>query len=153
VTTLLVTALSMALYLVFAGTVSTSELIAAILVGILATLWAYLVQRHSEQRFRYTMELNILLPRMVRLVVQGTYRTTIALLKSALTGISPGKALRVDFEPGPRDSATDRTRRALAVLAASLAPDSFVVRLDRGRETLVHSITNTNSKRGRRLLT
>jgi multisubunit Na+/H+ antiporter MnhE subunit len=153
VTTLLVAALSMALYLVFAGTVGTSELIAAVLIGILATLWASLLQRHSERRFRYSTELNILLPRMVRLVIQGTYRTTIALLKSALAGTSPGKALRVDFDPGPRDSATDRTRRALAILAASVAPDSFIVRLDRGREALVHSITDTDSKRDRRLLT
>ncbi|HEX4149974.1 MAG TPA: hypothetical protein VHY20_13340, partial [Pirellulales bacterium] len=57
------------------------------------------------------------------------------------TGGSPGRSARFRFHPGAREDARARTRRAVALLAASFAPDRFVVSLESGRgEALFHHI-------------
>lgn len=53
----------------------------------------------------------------------------------------PGRADARPFRPGKANAPSDRARRASAVLAASLAPASFVVDVPLGRgEVLMHGI-------------
>jgi hypothetical protein len=149
----LVAAMTVSLYLAFAGTFGISELAMAVCCGILAVMWSCLVRRHSQRRFRFTRALYDFAAQTPRLLLTGTSRTTGVLLKVVILGTHrAGRALKVEFDPGRRDSGRDRSRRVLAVLIASLAPDSFVVRLDRGRTALLHSIVAPQSVRDPRLL-
>jgi len=138
---------SILLYLLLAGSAGTHEIIAAVLVTILVFVWTRAVRRCTERRFDYSRELNALSRRIPQVLLKGTLRGTWALLLGRR-----GRAMEFNFEHGALHSSTDRARRAVALLVASLAPDSFVTRLDQGRQALFHDITANNLKRDSRWL-
>jgi hypothetical protein len=130
-----------ALYLLFAGQVSASEAGTGLVLAVAATIWAWLIRRCSDRTFEGGPEHLRVWGRALGGLPGATWRTGLALGRAALAGGSPGLALRHPFRYGPVEDGRDRARRASAVLAASLAPDSFVIRLERERdEVLVHTL-------------
>lgn len=130
------------LYLVLAGQVSADEIVAAIGLGGGATGWYALARRCSPRRFVFSNDHVRPWLRAVGALAPATVRTAGVLLRVAITGGAPGKAVEQAFSTGPDAGPRDRARRASAVLAASLSPESFVVRAEVGRsEALVHAIT------------
>jgi hypothetical protein len=128
-------------YLIFAGTVSFDELITGAAVATLATAWAYLISGCARRRFGASREQIVPALRAIAGLAPATLRTAAILTGAALRGGSPGRALRSPLRFGVWDDPAARSRRALAVLCASLAPDRFVVHLDQGRsEAVMHAI-------------
>lgn len=141
-------------YLLFAGTVSSHELSTSAVLASGAVLWAYAILRCSPRRYAMTLAHVIAWSKAIRGLVPAIVRTWIVLLQTAVLGGSPGRALEISFSRGPEDEPEDRARRASAVLIASLAPDSYVVRAAQGRDrVLIHTILRSNGARDPRWLT
>lgn len=132
-------------YLLFAGTVSANELITAAAVAALASAWAYLISDCARQRFGAQHEQIVPALRALAGLAPATLRTALVLSRVATHGGTPGRALRNPLRFGVDDDPAARSRRALAVLGASLAPDRFVVHLDRRRsEAVMHAIAQAD---------
>ncbi|TXM67277.1 hypothetical protein FV226_22250 [Methylobacterium sp. WL12] len=126
-------------YLVFAGTVSVNECVAAIVCATLATAWWWGVGRRGGVRFHFDRAAF----RPLGAAIQDLPRQT------ARAGRHLVEALRADGAGGriceqsvaelawvtPRGPAAPAAR-AVGLLAASLAPDSFVLVLDRAHGTV-----------------
>ena len=137
--TCLVWCLAFATYLLFAGDVRVDELIAAFVLASLATVWAAVVRRCSRLRFAPSAEAFSHLLRALARLPAAAARTGRALPKVAVLRSSK-RAQECRFRYG-RTGARDRTRRALAVICASLAPDRFVVDVEPDAQTaLLHDI-------------
>lgn len=90
----------------------------------------------------------------IRGLLPALLRTAAVLVKAAVPGGSPGRAIEPVFLRGAEDDPGDRARRASAVLIASFAPDSFVVRAPEDEDrVLMHTILSTDSPRDPRWLT
>lgn len=128
-------------YLLFAGTISADELVTGTVLASLATLWAYVVRQNTHRRFSAAREQIRPVLRAVAGVVPATMRTSAVLLEAVTRGSSPGRTMRCRFRFGFSEDPRARSRRALAVLCASLTPDRFVVIVERARsEALIHTI-------------
>lgn len=131
-------------YLLFAGTISVNEVITGGVVATLAAAWAYLMSDCSRRRFSAHGEQIVPCLRAIGGLGPATVRTAAVLARAALRGGSPGRAGRGPFHFGLDDDPAARSRRALAVLCASLAPDRFVVHLDRRRnDAVMHAVVHT----------
>jgi hypothetical protein len=140
-TAALVWLVSLATYLLLAGQVSKSEIAVGVVLASGATGWYLLLRHCSTRRFAPTAEhLSVWLRTLLKLV-PATLRTGAVLVRVAALGGSPGTVRAVPFADGELDDPVQRARRATAILAASLAPDSFVVRANHGKgQALIHSI-------------
>ena len=128
-------------YLIFAGTISVNELITGAVAATLAAAWAYVISDCARRRFGAHREQIVPTLRAIAGLGPATLRTAAVLIGAALHGGSPGRALRGPLRFGVCDDPAARSRRALAVLCASLAPDRFVVHLDHRRsEAVMHAI-------------
>lgn len=138
---ILIGCFSFALYILFAGETSASELVTGGVLAVLSTLWVSLIRRASGVLFRFSR--GLIGPVLVGVlhIIPAVARTGAVFLRVAMAGRSPGFARLNDFDAGVREHPEDRTRRAVAVLLASLAPDRFVVQVEyRRREVMIHSI-------------
>lgn len=144
--TIVLWAAAFAVYLLFAGTVSLHELVTACVMASLASLWGYALREVSGERFAASLgQIPPMLRTLAGLPV-ATGRTGAILIAAAATGSIIGRAVRTRIEPGPRYDPAGRSRRALAVLAASLAPPRFVVAFERGRaEAILHAIERVDA--------
>lgn len=123
-------------YLVFAGSVSLNEGLAGIACASLGTAWWWAVGRRGGVRFRFDRAaLRPLGPAILGLPRQ-TVRVGLGLMRAVL-GRSGGGATR------ERSAATiawarseSSAARAVGLFAASLAPDSYVLTLDREHGTV-----------------
>ncbi len=127
-------------YLVFAGTISGSEIATGIVVAALTTLWAALIRLDSEVQFAFRGDaLMRMLKELLRVPI-AAIRVGARLL-AAIAGRPPGRPVLQQFRYGAEDDPMERSRRAAAVLGASVAPDKFVLRIDKGRDVvLLHEI-------------
>jgi hypothetical protein len=140
-TTTVVWCLAFGSYLIFAGTISFNELITAALVATLSAAWAYLIAACSRRRFSAHREQIFPVLCAIGSLGPATLRTGAALTHAVLRGGSPGRAVRSPLRFGMCDDRAARSRRAVAVLGASLTPDRFVVHLDHRRsEAVLHTI-------------
>ena len=129
-------------YLVLAGQVSPDEGAAAVVLGAGGTLLWVLLRRVSDRRFRFDRWSALALVRALVGLPTGTFRVGRTLL-AALSGDVSGRRLEQIFHGGERDDPSEAGRRATVVLAASLAPDSFVLRVERGRDMIaVHALAD-----------
>lgn len=130
-----------ALYLLLAGSTSPTEVATGAAVASLATLWARGTGRAAPRRFAGTRGHFGAWARAIRRLVPATLRTGAVLAQVAIRGGSPARAYAVAFVRGPEDDAQTRGRRATALLTASLAPDSYVLRAAPARaEVLLHAL-------------
>ncbi|TNC12697.1 hypothetical protein FF100_13580 [Methylobacterium terricola] len=132
---------TLALYLLLAGAAGTHEVATGIVVAGLTTAWAGRIRTEAKRHFRFSRTHLAPWSRALAGLGSATLRTGAALARAVLVGSHPGHAHRRPFRRGPEDEPAERARRAGAVLLASLAPDSFVLRADPGRdEALIHAL-------------
>lgn len=130
-----------AAYVLFAGQFSADELTAAVLCGLVAALWTGALHRVAKVRFHFQAGTAGAVLRAVTGIPSGTLAVGLRLLR-ALVGAQSGEMSQAPFFRGRDDDPSDAGRRAVAVLAQSLAPDSFVARLPEGRgEIDIHHLT------------
>lgn len=133
--------LAFAGYLLFAGQFSGHELAAATVLASAATLWTFLIRRCAPRRFALSWRHAFVWAHAIGAAAPATWRVLGVLARVALLGGSPGRESVARFLRGAEDDPHDRARRAHAVLAASLAPDSFVVRAQPLHEhVLAHTV-------------
>jgi hypothetical protein len=141
-------------YLLFTGTVSGHELATAAVLASGATAWALAITHCSACRFAFTRAQAIAWAKAIRALVPALLRTSVVLAKAAVLGSSPGRAIESVFLRGAEGDPDDRARRASAVLIASFAPDSFVVRAPVNEDrVLMHTILQSDAPRDSRWLT
>lgn len=144
---LLVWCITLATYLLFAGTISRNELVTAGLLAFLAAGWAFLIWRISIEHFATRVQHLPPILRAVRGLVPATARTAFVLLTVIAKLRTPGRAVGTRFRFGESADPVERSRRALAVLCASLAPDRFVVVIERGRaEAILHVLRQAKTE-------
>ena len=133
---------SLAAYMLLAGTSSASEFATGLVISAIATTWATIVRRASPRRFSFSGGHLRTWVRASRTVPGATLLTARALAGAILR--SHDQASRADERPfrhGRAAAGAEHGRRATAVLAASLAPASFVVGIEGDRDrALVHTI-------------
>jgi hypothetical protein len=131
----------LALYLLLAGETGIHEVATGIVVASVMTAWAGRIRAEAKRHFRFSRAHLAPWGRALAGLGPATLRTGAALARAILGGTHPGRAHRRPFRRGPEDEPAERARRAGAVLLASLAPDSFVLRADPGRdEVLLHAL-------------
>lgn len=130
-------------YLVFAGQLTTDELVAAALIGLAGALWWFSVQRKAQVRLRLEPAAAGAAVRAVVGLPQACVRVA-ARFCAIITGGKGGRIVEEAFETGRQNEPRDFGRRAVALLAASLAPDSFVVRVDKEAHRLRSHVVLTH---------
>lgn len=140
--TILIWCVTFVMYLLFAGTISTNELVTAVILASLATGWAVLIRASSPRRFAYSREFLPPIARACASLLPATARIGALLFRIAAVGGTPGRSHLTDFHYGRRNDPMQRARRAVAVLLASLAPDRFVIDIDRSRrQVFIHNLS------------
>ena len=129
-------------YLVLAGQVSVDEVVAGVTLGGLSVVWHAVVCRCSRHRFTFERHAGLALLRAIA-GFPGAIPRVGSRLAIALVRDVSGHTAEQPFHRGRLDDPRDKARRATVLLAASLAPDSYVLRLPVDEETIViHGITS-----------
>ncbi|MGU3467050.1 hypothetical protein ACLBXO_19570 [Methylobacterium sp. C33D] len=127
-------------YMVFAGSLSVNEGMAAVGCASIGTLWWWGVGRRGGLRFRFDREALRPLGPAILAAPRRTARVGLHLLR-AILGRTGGGASRersaAAIAWATPDGETAPAARAVGLLAASLAPDSYVLTLDRAHGTVV----------------
>lgn len=132
---------SFALYLLFAGQLGAHEAWTGAAIASLTPLWARRVQARASRHFAVSRVHVAPWLRGLARLPPATLRTGIALLRALGSGTDLGHAQRWVFQRGREDDPVERGRRASAVMLASLAPESFVLRTDPGDGgVLIHAL-------------
>lgn len=140
-------------YLLFAGQVSADELVASIIAGFCAGAWLALLRRRAQVQFELRLAVVPALMRAVAALPGACAKVGVALFRSAITGRG-GVIIAQGFDTGRQNEAHEVGRRGAAMLLASLAPDGYVVRVDKEAHCLrshviVPSPSPLNTKWGR----
>jgi|GEM_PF-1391386 len=127
-------------YLVFAGSLSVNEGLAMVACATLGTVWWWAVGRRGGIRFHF--DRAMLKP--LGMALLGMPRQTVRVgvhLAQALLGRAEGGVVRersaAEIPWATPHGGTASAERAVGLLAASLAPDSYVLSLDREHGTVV----------------
>lgn len=121
------------LYVLFAGTISMHEIVVAAVLASMATVWAIVIRYNAEQSFTFRADAIVPVARATLQLAPATLTTLVRLLTATAGGTAPGHFATELFHFG-RDDPPERFRRAAAVLAASLTPECFVVRIHKERD-------------------
>lgn len=145
--------LAFAGYLLFAGQFSVHELGVAAALACGATAWTWAIRSCAPRHFVFSWRhLHVWLC-AIGAAAPATWRIFGVLARVAVFGGSPGREDIARFMRGAEGDPHERARRASAVLAASLAPDSFVVRAEPGHdEVLIHTLLPPRARDPRWLL-
>ena len=119
------------LYLLLAGELNQVELIFGSAVALIATVAAGIAHRHSPVHFVALKEAL----RPLAAIPGKAIADSIIVLFAVCQG-KAGRFREINFDPG-NQSSRSATRRALVVTGASVAPNSFVVRLNFEHHTLL----------------
>ena len=130
-----------AAYLVLAGQVSGDEVVAGLVLGGLGVAWHAVVCRCSRHSFAFERHAGPAVLQALGNLPGATLRVG-SRLATALVRDVEGHIVEQPFHRGRLDDTRDVARRATVVLATSLAPDSYVLRLPVDEETiLIHAMT------------
>ena len=129
-----------AIYLLLAGQVSGDEIVAGAVCAAAAVIWWVGTHRASDHRFAFDAGSWAAVGRACRNLPWAVLSVGAVLLR-ALVRPEAGEVAHWFFAHGRRTDPGDGGRRAIGVLAASLAPDSFVLRTPAERdEIVVHTL-------------
>ena len=125
------------LYLVFAGTVGATEIGAGLAATASVAALATAVHRQRTRSLRLLPPLQLLLRPLLGVVVDSG-RVGVVLARAVLRRPAgqAGQVVRQAFRQGGENPA-DAGRRGLVVLAASLAPNGYVLHIPAGEDTMV----------------
>lgn len=129
------------LYLLFASKLAGSEVVVGFAAAALAATGATLTSRAARQRFRARVRWLLLLGRLPGRILTDCGMVGLALWRRlARRKTVKGKFRTIPFDPGGQD-ALSTVRRALVTAGISLAPNTYVVAIDRRRRVLlVHQL-------------
>ncbi len=131
-----------AAYLVLAGQVSLDEVVAGVVLGGLGAVYHAANGRCSRHSFTFERRAGLEAFQAIR-GLPGAILRVGSRLGTALMHDVEGHMVEQPFHRGRLDDRRDGGRRAIVVLATSLAPDSYVLRLPLDEETIViHAITD-----------
>ncbi|SDM43125.1 hypothetical protein SAMN05216360_10271 [Methylobacterium phyllostachyos] len=129
-----------ATYLVFAGSVSLNEGLAMVACATLGTIWWWAVGRRGGIRFRFSRALLKPFGAALLGMPRQTVRVGVHLARAVL-GQTGGGVVRersaAEIAWATPHGGTAPAERAVGLLAASLAPDSYVLTIDRPHGTVV----------------
>lgn len=125
------------LYLLFAGTASATEIGAALATAALVTALATVLHRRQTRRLRLLPPATVLLRPLPGLVRDsGRVGMVLARAVARRPAGQVGEVVRQVFHQGGEDPA-DAGRRGMVVLAASLAPNGYVLHIPAGEDAMV----------------
>jgi hypothetical protein len=126
------------LYLLLAGQVSLTEIVAGVPAAAFAACFTVLLHRVSERRFRLDVPWWRVVGQPLAAVMPDAICVGRALLGAVLRRpLGPlGALARQPFRQGG-DVPPDPTRRGLVTLGSSLAPNGFVVSIPQGQDILL----------------
>jgi hypothetical protein len=144
-----------AIYALFAGAFRFHELAAMASGGLVFALWSASLRRTAAIRFRFQRENLAVAARAVGALPLATARVSLRLAQAVVgsgpASRCPGKSLSEPLARGRHYDPVDAARRATTVLARSLGPDSFVLRLPRRRDEIeVHHLLAAPASRAGR---
>lgn len=125
------------LYLAFAGALGGEQLVSAGAMAFVAVGVAAAIRRVANRPIAFSAAHLRPWSRAIGRLPIDTLRIGSVLLRAALTGGSPGRAATPHFRFGAIDDPEERGRRATAVLAGSLTPDTFVLHVEPGEGNAV----------------
>lgn len=129
------------LYLGLAGSVSVSELLTGAIVALACMGWAALLRRCSPHRFAATRAHLAPWGRSLGQLLPQALATGCVLWRVLWHGGLVGALRAQRFVPGDGALPETHARRATALLAASLAPSRFIVRLEpAAAQALLHEL-------------
>lgn len=138
--------LAAAAYVLFAGQFSADELVAAAACGLVTALWALSVRRATSLHFRFERAALSAVARAIARLPQATAKSALVLAKT-IVGPVQGFYSERPFLHGTKSAPADAGRRAVALLALSLAPNSFVLRAPHDREEInMHDLATMFSR-------
>ena len=131
-------------YIVLAGQFSPEELVAAVILGGFGAGWHFAMMHDGARRFRFERPALRAIASSLAGLAGATLRVGLRLASALLRPVE-GRRVEQPFHGGTADDPRDRGRRAVVVLATSLAPDSYVVRMPVGAETITfHALTGSS---------
>jgi hypothetical protein len=130
------------LYLVLAGTVSLTEAVCAAFCASLGVVWAWRACSHGTLRFGFSRSTLATVGASVAAVpaqlAEVGRRLVGCVLGRKTTGSTRTRPLHdLATSPVPADARQAAGWRAVGVIAASLAPASFILRLEPGHDRLL----------------
>jgi len=132
--------LSALAYLGMAGQVSVAEIGLAFACGLIAAFWAIALETVAEIHLRFETAAGAAAVRALANLPGAIAKATVALVSRR-----GGAVVRQQFIRGREQMPADAARRATALLAMSLAPDKFVLRIPLGRDEIELHTLVTNS--------
>jgi hypothetical protein len=133
-------------YLVFAGSVSVNEGLAGIGCASLGTAWWWAVGRRGGVRFRFDrVALRPLGPALLSMPRQ-TVRVGRNLVRAVLGRTRDGLTRERSAAAIPWAVPDSPAARAVGLFAASLAPDSYVLTLDREHGTVMTHVQEDDAR-------
>ncbi len=125
------------LYLLFAGTVSATEIGAGLVATALVTALATVQHRGRTHRLRLVPPARVLLRPLWGVVADsGRVGTVLARAVLRRPAGQVGQVVRQAFRQGGETPA-DAGRRGMVVLAASLAPNGYALHIPAGEDAMV----------------
>ena len=115
-------------YLILVGSLSPDEVGVALLLGGLGAGWHAAVLHVGGRRFAFERQAFGHIGRSLAGVPRAILQVGVRLGAAILHGAA-GRQVEVPFDTGRQGVPAEVGRRALVVLAASLAPDSYVLRI------------------------
>lgn len=129
-------ALLSAAYLLLVGQLEADEIGLALACGLAAAIWFGEVASVGPLRFRFEPTAVAVAAR----AVAGLPRAVAEVVPALFRGFN-GRVVRQAFARGREGDPADAARRAVVLLAVSLAPDKFALRLPERRDELeLHSL-------------
>ncbi len=133
--------LSSAAYLLLVGQLSADEIGLALACGLAAAFWFGKIASVARLRFRVE-------PAAAAAAMRAVAGLPVAVLKvaAALVRGSNGGVVRQTFVRGREGDPSAAARRAMALLAVSLAPDKFALRLPERRDQIeLHTLVEPSA--------
>ena len=140
-------------YDVLAGSISATEGLAGVVCASLGTLWARRVGQIGDPAFRLRVGMLRPLTGAVANLPGQTLRVGFELMRAIVGSTRSGsiqtRPMASVFRVAPGNSGAEaQTERALGVFAASLAPRSYVLRLDPKRsEVVLHALATQPARK------
>lgn len=139
-----------AAYMVLAGQFSLDEVAAAAALGVFGALWHRAVLGAGARRFSVDGEALVAIGRAIAGLVPATVEVGARLAftladpaQGRARGTAQGRRVERPFTGGRQGDPREAGRRAIAVLATSLAPDAYVLRVPLDEDTILyHAITD-----------